>query len=348
MNAHPLPPARRPLAAPTRRDRARPWLAAGLSALLLAALTAIATPAAAEPPARAGAQSAQSNPAKAKAAAETAKPKPKTAQAAKRQPRKTSVGQAANPLPVGAMSMAPGAAQAESSARAVAFESGPGVLGVSLRTARQQQIKEYVTEPVALVALAFDDLRFAPVNKGDHVEVNLANRIQFDGKADKVAPKSRRVADVIARILTDNPDTRLRVLVHVDDAGDAAANLRQSQKAADALRLYLISKGLQSERVTAVGRGAEAPLSNKRADRFRNKRVELQVEPLTPPAPQPTAQTGPAPLPRVGALTLPPSQAPGGPTAPTPTAPAAGATDATSSTAATSAPVATQPTGANP
>ncbi len=341
MNAHPLPPARRPLAAPHHRGRALPWLAAGLSALILAALTAVAIPAAAEPPARAGAQSAKSKPTKAKA--ETAKPK--TAQAAKRQPRKTSVGQAANPLPVAAMPMAPGAAQAESSARAVAFESGPGVLGVSLRTARQQQIKEYVTEPVALVALAFDDLRFAPVNKGDHVEVNLANRIQFDGKADKVAPKSRRVADVIARILTDNPDTRVRVLVHIDDAGDAAANLRQSQKAADAVRLHLISKGVQSERVTAVGRGAEAPLSNKRADRFRNKRVEIFIEPLTPPpAPQQPTQTAPSPLPRVSAFTPSAPQ----PTGPSPTTPAAGAAVATGSPATTPSPGAAEPMGANP
>ena len=339
MNAQPLPPAGRTQAAPLFHWRTLPALALGCTALILTALAAPPYPsAAAEPPAHGGAQPAKGNKAtKAKPGAEATKSK--TTQAAKRQPRKTSVGQAANPLPAAALAL--GADQGASAARAAAFESGPGVLGVSLRTARQQQIKEYVTEPVALVALAFDDLRFAPVNKGDHVAVNLADRIQFDGKGDKVAAKSRRVLDVIARILTDNPGTRVQVLVHTDDAADAAANLRQSQKGAEAVRQYLMSKGVQAERITANGRGAEVPLSNKRADRFRNKRVELQVAPLTPP-PAPPGPAGSPPDSRAPAAATPGAPVQSAPTAAPATAvltmPAAGTRPAAATTPAASPP----------
>ncbi len=170
------------------------------------------------------------------------------------------------------------------------FEQGPGVLGISLRTLRQQQIDEYVTEPVALVAIALDDLRFAPVNKKTHVEVNLAGRVSFEGKGDKVAPKARRILDVIGRILADNPQTRIEILVHTDDQGDAGYNLRLSQRAAQAVKDYLVGKGVAAERITATGRGEEAPLiaTGKRTptsqERIRNRRVELVIAPLEEPA----------------------------------------------------------------
>ncbi len=175
------------------------------------------------------------------------------------------------------------------------FKHRPGVLGISLRTLRQDQIKEYVTEPaalvalalvaLALVALALDDLYLAPVNKGTHVELHLGKRIPFEGKGDKVSPKSRRLLDVIARILKDNPQTQVQVQVHTDNTGDARHNLQQSQRAAEAVRAYLMTKGVTGERITVVGRGGEVPLAAgtgkrklARPERNRNRLVELIVE----------------------------------------------------------------------
>lgn len=336
MNAHPLPRARWPLATPPHHLRGlRRLVVVGCSTLILAALMGGPAPAvAADPaagPAHAGTQSTKSRtgtaPAKAKAApaktttdasakskpktaaakskskTEAAKSKPstKTTEAAKRQPRRPSVGHAANPAPLVAF----GPDLGQSTANRAVFEHGPGVLGISLRTLRQQQIREYVTEPVALVALALDDLRLGPVNKGTHVEVNLGDRIPFDGKGDKVSPKSRRLLDVIARILTDNPQTRIQVLVHTDGTGEAGANLAQSQRAAEAVKAYLMAKGIAATRISAIGRGDETPLvaTGKRTatwrERNRNRRVELIVEPLQPVAaalPPPPAAPIPAPL----------------------------------------------------
>jgi len=263
---------------------------------------------------------------KSKAPAEPAKTK--TTEAAKRRARRPSVGRVTNPTPVASVLPAPAAGQPAAAAPPTVFEHGPGVLGISLRTLRQQQIKEYVTEPVALVALALDDLRLAPVNKGTHVEINLGQRIPLEGKADKVPPKSRRLLDVIARILNDNPQTQLQVLVHTDNTGNALSNLQQSQRAAEAVRAYLMTKGVVGERITAIGRGGEAPLpaaagKRKQARPERNRRVELIVEPVRPapttpidtfPPPGPANPTDQPPPP---GPTSPTDQPPPGPTNPT-------------------------------
>lgn len=269
--------------------------------------------------------------AKSKAPAEPAKTP--TAQAAKHRARHPSVGHGANPTPVASALPEPAAGQPNPAANPTVFEHGPGVLGISLRTLRQEQIKEYVTEPVAMVALALDDLRLAPVNKGTHVEINLGERIPFEGKGDKVPPKSRRLLDVIARILSDNPQTQIQVLVHTDNTGDARANLQQSQRAAEAVRAYLMTKGVAGERITAIGRGGEAPLAAAtgkrkpaRQGRNRNRRVELIVEPLRPAS---TTPTDTLPLPGPATPTeQPPPPAPASPTEqpvqPAPATPTAG------------------------
>ncbi|WP_295579421.1 OmpA family protein [uncultured Lamprocystis sp.] len=183
------------------------------------------------------------------------------------------------------------------------FEQGPGVLGISLRTQRQAQLKDYVSEPVGLVALGLEDLRFAPVNKRTHVEVNLTNRIPFEGKGDQVGPKAKRTLDALAGLFADNPRTRVKIIVHTDDQGDAGYNLRLSQRAAEAVKQYLVGRGVAAERLTPVGRGEEAPLAATgkrtptRQERERNRRVELVIEPLEPSdqpgesAPKPPTET---------------------------------------------------------
>ena len=169
------------------------------------------------------------------------------------------------------------------------FEKGPGVLSVSLRGQRQEQIAKYVSEPVGSVALAMDGLRFATVNKGTHAEVNLGDQVSVEAKGDKAAVlKGHRALDVIARILYDHPQTRATIVVHTEDRGEAADNLRQSQQGAEAIKAYLTTRCVSADRLTAIGRGEEEPLvigpnqTMTWKERIRNKRVMLLIEPLLP------------------------------------------------------------------
>ncbi len=332
MNAHLLPHTLRPLAA-SPKNRNRFLRVAGCSALFMAAITAAPTPALAFDPfaeaPKAATESAKSGPKKA-----TPKPRPKTdttktdttkagskseatKSKAKADPNKggTKADATSSKARTGAKTDAgkrkwqwqctsdgrgtKGAPttvkdQPKPAAPPGTFEKGPGVLSVSLRGQRQEQIGKYVSEPVGSVAVAMDGLRFATVNKGTHAEVNLGDRVSVEGKGDKAILKGQRALDVIARILYDNPQTRATIIVHTEDRGEAEDNLRESQQGAEAIKAYLTTRCITADRLTAIGRGEEEPLVTAPdqvmtwKERIRNKRVILIVEPLVP-APAPAA-----------------------------------------------------------
>ncbi|MFZ0791839.1 MAG: OmpA family protein [Chromatiaceae bacterium] len=168
----------------------------------------------------------------------------------------------------------------------MAFEDAPGVLGTSIRTLRKEALKAYATESLGAVALGLEDIRLSPVNKNGLIALNLGEQIEFAFNSSAIPKKSRRLLDGIGRLLAENPDTQVQIFAHTDDQGDSGYNRRLSQRRADAIRDYLISRGVAQTRIAATGRGEDAPLvetgsrAPTRAERARNRRTELLIEPL--------------------------------------------------------------------
>ncbi len=174
-----------------------------------------------------------------------------------------------------------------------AFEDAPGVLGTSIHTLRKEAVSAYATESLGVVALGLEDIRLAPVNRDGNIELNLDEQIQFEFNSHEIPKKSRRLLDAIGRLLAENPDTRVQIFSHTDDQGDAGYNLRLSERRAAAIKDYLKGRGVAEARITATGKGEEAPLIDTggrtptRAERARNRRTELLIEPLEAPAEEP-------------------------------------------------------------
>jgi outer membrane protein OmpA-like peptidoglycan-associated protein len=109
----------------------------------------------------------------------------------------------------------------------------------------------------------------------------LPDAIFFDFNSPKVQKKSLEILDQIVEILKSN-DTGykiLRVEGHTDDVGSNAYNESLSQKRAQSVRKYLISKGVNAERVEAVGNGEVKPIATNLTDvgRSENRRVEFHL-----------------------------------------------------------------------
>lgn len=197
---------------------------------------------------------------------------------------------------------------------AVAFENAPGVLGISIRTLRRESIKGYATEPLGLVALGLEDLRLTPVNREGNISLNLGPGLQYTGTDYEIPKSSRRLLDGIARVLAENPDTEVQIFSHTDDRGDAGYNLRLSQRRADAARDYLIGRGVADSRISAIGRGEEAPLvdsgrrSQTRSQREKNHRTELIIKPLSLVTRTPEIESSQSPSASTEAETQDPAQ----------------------------------------
>lgn len=102
--------------------------------------------------------------------------------------------------------------------------------------------------------------------------------VNFELNSATLTAASTTALDRVVKSLKDWPDIRVEIGGHTDSTGQAAYNLQLSKKRADAVRDYLVSKGIKSSRVEAKGYGQKEPIADNatREGRAKNRRVELK------------------------------------------------------------------------
>ena len=111
-------------------------------------------------------------------------------------------------------------------------------------------------------------------------EINLyAKTILFDVNKSVVKTQAEFILDNIAKIMNENDDFNFIIEGHTDNTGVAEHNLQLSQERADAIKAYLIRKGVKSKRLEAKGYGQTRPIESNDTERGReiNRRVEINV-----------------------------------------------------------------------
>lgn len=114
------------------------------------------------------------------------------------------------------------------------------------------------------------------------IEVNAAvilRNIFFDTKKYDLKPESQVELDKVVQLLQDNPTVKIQIEGHTDNVGTAADNQKLSEARARAVVNYLITKGIQGNRLTAKGFGATQPIADNKTDegRAQNRRTELKI-----------------------------------------------------------------------
>ena len=106
---------------------------------------------------------------------------------------------------------------------------------------------------------------------------SLSMAIRFDFDSAHLRPEGAAVLDRLASALQtpDLKDSRFRIEGHTDAKGDAAYNLRLSQQRADEVRRFLVAHGVSLPRLSAVGRGAQAPANPLLPLAAKNRRVRI-------------------------------------------------------------------------
>jgi len=119
-----------------------------------------------------------------------------------------------------------------------------------------------------------------PVKQEIVEKVNYAaRRIQFQQKKSNLLSASIPVLNSVVKILKENPAIIVSIEGHT--SGDAIynANMKLSQERANKVKAYLVSKGIDPSRLTAIGYGPNRPLNAGRteAEKAKNRRVELKL-----------------------------------------------------------------------
>jgi OOP family OmpA-OmpF porin len=101
--------------------------------------------------------------------------------------------------------------------------------------------------------------------------------VNFDYDKSTLRPEDIAIIDQNAAGLKEWGDVDVEVAGHTDDRGSDKYNMGLSLRRAEAVRDYLITKGISADRLTAKGYGESEPLESNDTDagRFKNRRVEL-------------------------------------------------------------------------
>ncbi len=117
-------------------------------------------------------------------------------------------------------------------------------------------------------------------------KINIKEQVFFETAKAKIKQESFDLLNEVAKLLLDNPHIgNIEVEGHTDDRGKYAYNKKLSQGRADAVKQYLVGRGVPDSRLRAVGYGPDNPIdTNDTADgRARNRRVEFTVIGLDAP-----------------------------------------------------------------
>jgi len=115
-----------------------------------------------------------------------------------------------------------------------------------------------------------------PLKAGRKLELQ---DIYFDYNSAKLHESSMPELDRVVDLMKENPAINIEISAHTDNKGSSDYNLKLSDKRAQEIVRYLVSKGIPSAKLKPKGYGASRPVAanDTEENRAKNRRVELKV-----------------------------------------------------------------------
>jgi len=120
------------------------------------------------------------------------------------------------------------------------------------------------------------DLMLVPIETGQKLELK---NVFFYQSTDKLIESSYPELDRIVDVLKLNPSVKIELDGHTDSQGDPALNVTLSNKRVITVKEYLVSKGIDSKRISTKAFGGTKPIApnNTEENRKKNRRVEIII-----------------------------------------------------------------------
>ena len=121
------------------------------------------------------------------------------------------------------------------------------------------------------------------VDNGQAILVNLPDGVTFDVGSATLKPGFRETLDGVADSLIKYPNSLVDVYGHTDSTGSDAFNQTLSERRAQTVANYMMSRGVSQARIRWQGFGETMPIADNGTEqgRARNRRVEIKIIPFT-------------------------------------------------------------------
>jgi outer membrane protein OmpA-like peptidoglycan-associated protein len=122
----------------------------------------------------------------------------------------------------------------------------------------------------------------------DRLIATMSNSLLFDVNSAIIKPGAVDGLTQVADVLNRYPETTIIVKGYTDSTGTEAYNQELSERRAKSVANFMIGKGVDPGRVSAIGFGEQFPIAGNdtEAGRQQNRRVELEIIPRDSAGPQ--------------------------------------------------------------
>jgi OOP family OmpA-OmpF porin len=106
--------------------------------------------------------------------------------------------------------------------------------------------------------------------------------VTFESGSARLQSGSYVQLDSLAKVLIASPNMRIEIGGHTDNSGSPADNQHLSTLRAEAVRNYLVAKGVPFQQMVARGYGSAMPRTPDTTPRGRAANRRVEVKPLPP------------------------------------------------------------------
>ena len=118
--------------------------------------------------------------------------------------------------------------------------------------------------------------------KGEDIVLNMPGNITFRTGSADLNPQFFKVLDGVAQVAKKYDKTIIEIAGHTDNVGGADYNRQLSQRRANSVTQYLMSRGVAEPRLMIAAGGEDHPIASNSTEQGRaaNRRVEVTLAPL--------------------------------------------------------------------